>query len=87
MTKAGFTLSGHFDHPIAPVMLGDARLAVKMADSLLEKGVFVVGFSYPVVPHNTARIRCQISAAHSTEQLQAAVDAFVDVGREVGVIP
>ncbi len=73
-------------HPIMPVMLGDAALAVRMADSLLEEGVYVVGFSYPVVPKGEARIRVQVSAAHTREQLVQAVTAFEKVGRELGVI-
>lgn len=82
----GFTLAGA-DHPIIPVMLGDARLATAMADRLLAEGVYVIGFAYPVVPRDQARIRTQISAAHTAEQLDGAVDAFARVGRELGVIP
>lgn len=85
MEQAGFTLSGK-DHPIIPVMLGDARLASEMADTLLERGIYVIGFSYPVVPKGKARIRTQMSAAHSIEQIDQAVDAFIQVGREMGVI-
>ena len=85
MEKAGFTLSGK-DHPIIPVMLGDAKLASAMADKLLEKNIYVVGFSFPVVPKGQARIRTQMSAAHSTEQIDQAVDAFIEVGTELGVI-
>jgi len=85
MEKAGFTLSGQ-DHPIIPVMLGDAALASKMADKLLEKGIYVIGFSFPVVPQGKARIRTQMSAAHSVEQIDNAVDAFIEVGKELGVI-
>ena len=66
-------------HPIVPVMLGDAALAAKLADALLERGVYVIGFSYPVVPQGKARIRCQISAAHSREDLEFALQAFADV--------
>jgi glycine C-acetyltransferase len=73
-------------HPIMPVMLGDAALAVRMADRLLEEGVYVIGFSYPVVPKGEARIRVQVSAAHTREQLAQAVTAFEKVGRELGVI-
>jgi glycine C-acetyltransferase len=73
-------------HPIMPVMLGDAALAVRMADRLLEEGVYVIGFSYPVVPKGEARIRVQVSAAHTREQLTQAVTAFEKVGRELGVI-
>jgi glycine C-acetyltransferase len=85
MASAGFTLAGA-DHPIIPVMIGDAALAARMADRLLEEGVYVVGFSYPVVPRGQARIRTQMSAAHTREQLEGAVDAFVRVGRELGVV-
>ena len=73
-------------HPIMPVMLGDAALAVRMADRLLEEGVYVIGFSYPVVPKGEARIRVQVSAAHTREQLIRAVTAFEKIGRELGVI-
>jgi glycine C-acetyltransferase len=85
MEEAGFTLSGK-DHAIIPVMLGDAKVASVMADKMLEKGIYVVGFSFPVVPKGKARIRTQMSAAHSTEQIDRAVDAFVEVGKEMGVI-
>ncbi len=73
-------------HPIMPVMLGDAALAVRMADRLLQEGVYVIGFSYPVVPKGEARIRVQVSAAHTREQLTQAVTAFEKVGRELGII-
>jgi len=73
-------------HPIMPVMLGDAALAARMADRLLEEGVYVIGFSHPVVPQGEARIRVQVSAAHTREQLTQAVAAFEKVGRELGVI-
>jgi glycine C-acetyltransferase len=82
---AGFALTGA-DHPIVPVMVGDAALAARMAERLLEEGVYVVGFSYPVVPRGQARIRTQLSAAHTREHLEFAVDAFVAVGRELGLI-
>ncbi|MCU7554798.1 glycine C-acetyltransferase [Alteromonas sp. ASW11-19] len=85
MEEAGFTLAGK-DHPIIPVMLGDARLASEMADKLLEKGIYVIGFSYPVVPKGQARIRTQMSAGHTLEHVDRAVDAFIEVGRELGVI-
>jgi glycine C-acetyltransferase len=86
MTEAGFTISGARDHPICPVMLGDARLASEMADAMLSHDVFVIGFSYPVVPKGKARIRCQVSAAHTTEQIDCSVDAFIKVGKQFGVI-
>jgi glycine C-acetyltransferase len=76
---------GH--HPIMPVMLGDAALATRMADRLLEEGVYVVAFSYPVVPQGEARIRVQVSAAHTEPQLIEAARSFEKVGRELGVIP
>ena len=85
LTKLGFRLIPG-EHPIIPIMLGDAALAVSMADRLLREGVYVVGFSYPVVPEGQARIRVQMSAAHGREQLERAVDAFARVGRELGVI-
>jgi len=72
-------------HPICPVMIGDAALAVKMADAMLEKGVYVIGFSFPVVPKGEARIRTQISAAHSHADLDLALNAFADVKREMGL--
>jgi glycine C-acetyltransferase len=86
MTEAGFEISGNRDHPIAPVMLGDAKLASQMADAMLKRGVFVIGFSYPVVPEGAARIRCQISAAHTDEQINKTVDAFIEVGKQFGAI-
>ena len=85
MTAAGFTLAGT-SHPIAPVMLGDASLATRFADALLARGVYVIGFSYPVVPRGTARIRVQLSAAHTDQHVDDAVGAFVAVGKELGVI-
>lgn len=85
MSEAGFTLSGA-DHAIIPVMLGDAKFASQMADKLLERGIYVVGFSFPVVPQGQARIRTQMSAAHTLAHVDAVVDAFIDVGRELGVI-
>jgi glycine C-acetyltransferase len=85
LTQAGFNLKPG-EHPIIPVMLGDAALAGRMADALLERGVYVIGFSYPVVPKGQARIRTQMSAAHTREQLERAVEAFTRVGHELGVI-
>jgi len=86
MENAGFVLKGDRDHPIVPVMLGDARLASDMADALLERGIYVIGFSYPVVPMEQARIRVQLSADHTPEQVKRAVSAFIDVGKEMGVL-
>jgi glycine C-acetyltransferase len=74
------------EHPIVPVMLGDARLATSMADRLLEHGIYVIGFAYPVVPEGQARIRTQMSAGLTRDHLQRAVAAFAEVGRELGVI-
>ena len=85
MEEAGFTLAGK-DHAIIPVMLGDARTASNMADKLLSKGIYVIGFSYPVVPKGQARIRTQMSAGHSIEHVDKAGDAFIEVGKEMGVI-
>jgi glycine C-acetyltransferase len=85
MTAAGFRLAGA-DHPIIPVMVGDARLAGDMAAALLERGIYVIGFSFPVVPKGQARIRAQMSAAHTPEQIDQAVEAFSEVGRDLGVI-
>jgi glycine C-acetyltransferase len=85
MTGAGFDLKPG-EHPIIPVMLGDAALATRMADALLERGVYVIGFSFPVVPKGQARIRTQMSAALSRAQLERAVAAFTEVGRALGVL-
>ena len=85
LTERGFDLKPG-EHPIIPVMLGDARLATTMADKLLKRGVYVIGFSFPVVPEGQARIRTQMSAGLSREQLDQAVEAFTDVGRELKVI-
>lgn len=84
MTEAGFDIAPG-EHPIVPVMLGDAALAGRFAEAMLARGVYVIGFSYPVVPQGKARIRTQISAAHTREDLQRAVEAFVDVRRELGI--
>jgi glycine C-acetyltransferase len=85
LTRAGFTLKPG-NHPIIPVMLGDAKLASLMADKLLEKGIYVIGFSFPVVPMGQARIRIQLSAAHEPEHLERALAAFTAVGKELAVI-
>ena len=85
MTKLGFTLAGA-DHPIIPVMLGDAALAQDMAQKMLERGIYVIGFSFPVVPKGQARIRTQMSAAHSADDIDRAVEAFGSVGKALGVI-
>ena len=85
MSELGFTLAGA-DHPIIPVMLGDATLAGKFSQRMLEEGIYVVGFSFPVVPKGQARIRTQMSAAHSKEHIEQAIAAFAKVGRELGII-
>ncbi len=85
MSALGFTLVPG-EHPIIPVMLGDAQVASRMADALLQEGVYVIGFSYPVVPKGRARIRTQMSAAHTPEQIERAVQAFARVGKQLGVI-
>jgi glycine C-acetyltransferase len=85
MSQAGFRIRPG-DHPIVPIMLGEAPLAQAMAAELLEEGIYVVGFSYPVVPQGQARIRVQLSAGHTREQLERAVAAFVKVGRAHGLV-
>jgi len=85
MAKAGFDLLPG-EHPIIPVMLGDAKLAQQMAARLLDEGIYVIGFSFPVVPRGAARIRTQMSAAHEPEHIDQAVAAFVRVGKELGVV-
>jgi glycine C-acetyltransferase len=84
ISKAGLNIKPGI-HPIVPVMLGDAALSQKMASRMLEKGVYVIGFFYPVVPKGTARIRVQISAAHSKEDLDFAVKAFKEVKEEFNI--
>ena len=85
MQRAGFTLAGS-GHAIIPVMIGDAALASELSNRLLEEGIYVVGFSFPVVPKGQARIRTQMSAAHSREQLDQAIEAFTRIGRELRII-
>jgi len=85
MAELGFDLVPG-DHPIIPVMLGDAALATKMANALLAEGIYVIGFSFPVVPKGQARIRTQMSAAHTREHLDRAIAAFTKVGKQLGVI-
>jgi glycine C-acetyltransferase len=84
MAESGFEILPG-EHPIVPIMLGDAALATRMADAMLAKGIYVIGFSYPVVPKGKARIRTQISAAHSREDLEFAISAFCDVKQELGL--
>ena len=85
MTEEGFDILPG-DHPIVPVMIGDAALAGRTAAAMLDKGVYVIGFSYPVVPQGKARIRCQVSAAHSRDELERAVRAFVETRAEVSAV-
>jgi glycine C-acetyltransferase len=85
MSAAGFNLVPG-EHPIIPIMLGDAKVATEFAKRLLDHGVYVIGFSFPVVPHGKARIRTQMSAAHTTAQLDRAIKAFKEVGKELGVV-
>jgi len=85
MAAAGFTLPPG-EHPIIPVMIGDAELVQRMSSRLLEHGIYVVGFFYPVVPNGTARIRTQMSAAHTPVQVKQAVKAFIEVAQELGIL-
>jgi glycine C-acetyltransferase len=85
MSQAGFKINPG-DHPIVPIMLGDAKVAVAMADAMLAEGVYVIAFSYPVVPKGKARIRVQISAALTTAELDTAIAAFTKVGKKLNVI-
>jgi len=85
MTKAGCKINPG-DHPIVPIMLGDAKVAVEMADAMLAEGVYVIAFSYPVVPRDKARIRVQISAALTTAEIDTAIAAFTKVGKKMNVI-
>ena len=85
MTKAGFDIKPG-EHPIVPIMLYEAPLAQKFAEKLLEKGIYVIGFFFPVVPKGKARIRVQISAAHENHHLEKAIQAFTEIGKELGVL-
>ena len=85
MEKAGFTISKD-EHPIVPIILGDAKLAKTMASEILKKGIFVIAFSYPVVPEGKARIRVQISASHTDKDIERVVSAFVQIGRKMEII-
>jgi glycine C-acetyltransferase len=86
MKAAGFKILGHNDCPIAPVLLGDAKVASELSEKLLSENIFVIGFSYPVVPQNQARIRVQLSAAHSEEQVKKCVAAFTKIGKSMSII-
>lgn len=85
MKNAGFDISGD-QHPICPVMIGDAKLANIFANEMLTRGIYVIGFSYPVVPKGKARIRVQISAAHTFEEIDRAVATFTEVGKKLNVV-
>ena len=85
MTSRGFNIKPGI-HPIVPIMIGDEKPTVEMARLLNERGIFVVGFSFPVVPRGQARIRVQVSAAHTREQLDRALQAFSETGKEVGLL-
>ena len=85
MQAAGFTLAGA-GHPIIPVMLGDAKVAAEMAERMMAEGIYVIGFSFPVVPRGQARIRTQMSAAHAPEHVDRAIAAFTKIGREMGLV-
>ena len=86
MARAGFTLGGDGTHPITPVMLGDEKIATDMASALFEKGIYVRGFTYPVVPMGKARIRVQLSAIHTTDQMDRTIKAFTEVGKSFKVL-
>lgn len=86
MRQAGFNIIGNKDSPIVPVMIGDARVASEFADEMLSKNIYVIGFSYPVVPKEKARIRVQLSAAHEDKHIERAIEAFTEVGKAKGVI-
>ena len=85
MTTAGFTIKAGI-HPIVPIMIGDAKLAADLATAMLAEGIYVIGFSYPVVPKGEARIRVQLSAGHTTENVDQAITAFTKVGKSMGII-
>ena len=85
ITNIGYTIKMG-EHPIVPIMLGDAKLAQKVSEHMLKKNVFVIGFSYPVVPKNEARIRVQLSADHSREQLDYTIKSFEEVGKELKIL-
>ena len=87
LRAAGFTVGGDEQHPIVPLMLGDAKVAADFAEALLHRGVYAVGFSYPVVPEGKARVRLQLSGAHTNEQIECAIAALIGVGKEMALIP
>jgi len=85
MTEAGFDIKPG-EHPIVPIMLYDARLSQQMSEELLKLGIYVIGFYYPVVPKGKARIRVQLSAAHEQQHLDNAIEAFIQVGKQLDVL-
>jgi glycine C-acetyltransferase len=85
MEKTGFTIKPG-EHPVVPVMLGDAQLSQDFAKALMDEGIYVVGFFFPVVPKGAARIRVQLSAAHSEDDVTRALSAFTRVGRKLGIV-
>lgn len=86
MSQEGYKLMGNNNHPICPVLVGDAVLASKMAQRLRERGIYVTAFSFPVVPQDTARIRVQISAGHTPKQIDLAVKEFASIGKEYSIV-
>jgi glycine C-acetyltransferase len=87
MSEAGFRLLGHAESPIVPIMIGDARLATEFANEMLTYGIYVIGFSFPVVPNGAARIRVQLSAGHDFNQVDKAIEAFTAVAQKKGTLP
>lgn len=85
MKSHGFNVMGA-QHPICPIYIGDAKIATRMANNMLSQGIYVIGFSYPIVPEGKARIRVQLSAIHSNEDIDKCVNAFVDLGKKYGLI-
>ena len=85
MERRGFDLVPG-EHPIIPILLGEAKLAQEMAEKMLDAGIYVIGFSYPVVPKGQARIRTQMSAAHSREDVERAIECFGQIGQEMGIV-
>jgi len=86
MKAAGFDIMGHEDCPICPVLIGDAHKGAQMSEELMKQGIYVISFSFPVVPQGKARIRCQVSGAHSTDDINMTIKAFSDVGKKMGII-
>jgi glycine C-acetyltransferase len=86
MKAAGFDIMGHTDCPICPVLIGDAHKGAQMSEELMKKDIYVISFSFPVVAKGKARIRCQVSGAHSEEDIDMTIKAFSDVGKKMGII-